>query len=188
MGEKIVILYDAERKNGSTASLTKAFADAAEAKGNTVTKFNTADMDIGGCRDCRKCFLKGQACCFGDDFNKIAPALLAADAVVFVFPLYWYSFPAKIKAAIDKMFSFYIAKTNGSGIDYDLSGKKSALICGAHQTDPAIFDGVRIPYELSLAYLKWTSIGEVYVTGLREIGDIGKTDGEARAAALVENF
>lgn len=187
MAKNILILADIERR-GNTAALTKAFADAAEAKGHVITVLNTAEMEIGGCRDCRKCFQKGVACCFGDDFNKIAPALVEADVVVFVFPLYWYSFPAKIKAAIDKMFSFYIAKTNGSGITYDLSGKQAALICGAHQTDPAIFEGVRIPYALSLAYLKWISVGEVYVTGLRDVGDVAETDGEARAAALAEKF
>ncbi len=187
MAKNIVILADIERE-GNTAALTKAFTEAAEAKGHRVTMFNTAEMEIGGCRDCRKCFLKGKACCFGDDFNIIATALPEADVVVFTFPLYWYSFPAKIKAAIDKIFSFYIAKTNGSGITIDLSGKQAALICGAHQTDPAIFDGVRIPYALSLAYLEWESIGEVYVTGLREVGDIAKTNGEARAAALAEEI
>ncbi|HMM06619.1 MAG TPA: flavodoxin family protein [Clostridiales bacterium] len=187
MPKKIVVLADIERQ-GNTAALTKAFTDAAEAKGHTVTVFNTAEMEIGGCRDCRKCFLNGKACCFGDDFNKIAPVLPEADVAVFVFPLYWYSFPAKIKAAIDKIFSFYIAKTNGSGITFDLGGKQAALICGAHQNEPAIFDGVRIPYALSLAYLEWESIGEVYVTGLREVGDIEKTDGAARVAALVEKI
>ena len=187
MAKEIVVLADIERQ-GNTAALTKAFADAAEAKGHQVTVFNTAEMEIGGCRDCRQCFLTGKACCFGDDFNKIALKLPGADVVVLIFPLYWYSFPAKIKAAIDKIFSFYIAKTNGSGIAFDLGGKEAALICGAHQTEAIIFDGVRIPYELSLAYLEWQSIGEVYVTGLREIGDIKKTDGEIRAAALAEKI
>ena len=187
MSKKIVVLADIERR-GNTAALTAAFTAAAEAKGHTVTVFNTAEMEIGGCRDCRKCFLKGRACCFGDDFNVIAPALAEADGVVWVFPLYWFSFPAKIKAAIDKIFSFYIAKTNGSGVDIDLSGKEAALICGAHYGDDWVFDGIRMPYERSLEYLEWTSLGEVYVTGLRETGDVEKTDGLARAAALAEKF
>jgi hypothetical protein len=81
-----------------------------------------------------------------------------------------------------------VAKRNGSSVDTDLSGKKVALICCAKLTDPSIFDGVRIPYEKSMAYLNWTSIGEVYVSGLREIGDICKTDGETRVAALVDKI
>ena len=62
-------------------------------------------MEIGGCRACETCFSTGKACTFDDDFNKIAPAILEADALVFTMPVYWYSIPAQIKGVIDRIYS-----------------------------------------------------------------------------------
>lgn len=33
-----------------------------------------------------------------------------SDVIIFCTPLYWYSFPTQIKAAIDKFYSFIIGK------------------------------------------------------------------------------
>ena len=51
-----------------------------------------------------------------------------------------------------------------------------------------VLDGVRIPYERTIALLKWKSVGEVLVPGVLNRGDIQKTDGVARAAALAAKF
>ena len=47
MGKKIVVLTGSPRKNGNSFAMTEAFIQAAEAKGHTVTRFDTAFMDIG---------------------------------------------------------------------------------------------------------------------------------------------
>ena len=49
-------------------------------------------------------------------------------------------------------------------------------------------DGVRMPIERSAALLKWKMVGEVLVPGVLNIGDVEKTDGVQRAAALAEKF
>lgn len=49
-------------------------------------------------------------------------------------------------------------------------------------------DGVRIPMERTAALLKWEMAGEVLVPGVLDEGDIEKTDGCARAAALAHKF
>ncbi len=49
-------------------------------------------------------------------------------------------------------------------------------------------DGVRIPYERSIALLKWKSIGEVLVPNVLNVGDIDKTDGCQKASALAEKI
>lgn len=50
----------------------------------------------------------------------------------------------------------------------------------------SVMDGVRIPYERTVALLKWNSIGEVLIPGVLNVGDIDKTDGCKKAAALAD--
>lgn len=178
---KIVILTGSARKNGNTAAMAQAFLSAAQAKGHTVTLHNAALLNVGGCHGCETCYSTGKPCSFDDDFNRIADDLLTADGIVFAMPLYWYSMPGQIKNVIDKMFSFVIGGK-------DIKGKKTALIACCEEADPAVLDGVRLPYERTAALNKWQDVGQVLVPGVLEAGAIHQTDGESRAAALAEKF
>ena len=179
MSKKIVVITGSPRSNGNSFAMTKAFIEAAEAKGHTVTRFDAAMKNVGGCHACETCFKTGKACSFDDDFNTIAPAILEADAVVFTMPVYWYSIPAQIKGVIDKMFSFCVAGK-------DISRKKCALITCCEEHEMSVMDGVRIPIERTAALLKWEMAGEVLVPGVLNAGEIGKTDGCQKAAALAD--
>ena len=95
MSKKIVVITGSPRKNGNSFAMTEAFIKAAEDKGHTVTRFDAAMKQVGGCHACETCFKTGKACSFDDDFNSIAPVILEADAVVFATPVYWYSIPAQ---------------------------------------------------------------------------------------------
>lgn len=178
---KIAVITGSPRKNGNSFAMTRAFVEAAEARGHSVQRFDAAFMNIGGCRACQTCYSTGKACSFDDDFNRIAPALLEADAVVYTMPVYWYSIPAQIKGVIDRIFSLVIG---GKAV----AGKKCALITCCEEADMSVMDGVRIPIERSAALLKWEMVGEVLVPGVLDAGDIAKTDGCRQAAALAAKF
>ena len=179
MSKKIVVITGSPRSNGNSFAMTKAFIEAAEVKGHTVTRFDAAMKNVGGCHACETCFKSGKACSFDDDFNTIAPAISEADAVVFTMPVYWYSIPAQIKGVIDKLFSFCVAGK-------DIAGKKCALITCCEEHDMSVMDGVRIPIERTAALLKWEMAGEVLVPGVLNAGEIEKTDGCQKAAALAD--
>lgn len=181
MSKKIVVITGSPRKKGNSFAMTDAFVQAAQAKGHTVTRFDTAMMKIGGCHACETCFQTGKACSFDDDFNRIAPAILEADAIVYTMPVYWYSIPAQIKGVIDRIYSFCVAGK-------DLAGKECGLIACCEENDKTVLDGVRIPLERSTALLNWKMVGEVLIPGVLNIGDIEKTDGCAQAAALADQF
>lgn len=70
----------------------------------------------------------------------------------------------------------------------EISGKKCAFIACCEEDDMSVLDGVRIPYERTVALLKWKSVGEVLVPGVLNRGDIDKTDGCAEAAGLAKAF
>ena len=181
VSKKIVVITGSPRKNGNSFAMTDAFIQAAQAKGHTVTRFDAAFLNIGGCRACETCYKTGKACSFNDDFNTIAPAVLEADAIVFTMPVYWYSIPAQIKGVIDRLYSLVVGGK-------DIAGKECALIVCCEEKDLSVLDGVRIPMERTAALNKWKMVGEVLVTGVLEAGAIAKTDGCAQAAALADKI
>lgn len=179
MDKNVVVITGSPRKNGNSFAMTDAFIQAAQAKGHTVTRFDAAMKKVGGCRACERCFSAGKACVFDDDFNTIAPAILEADALVFTTPVYWYSFPAQIKGVIDRIYSLVVGGK-------DISGKECALIACCEEDDLSVMDGVRVPFERMAALNKWKTVGEVLVPGVLNAGDIEKTDGCQKAAALAD--
>lgn len=181
MSKKIVVITGSPRKNGNSFAMTEAFIKAAEAKGHTVTRFDAAMKNLGGCHACETCYKTGKACSFDDDFNTLAPAILEADAVVFTMPVYWYSIPAQIKCVIDRLFSFVVGGK-------DISGKNCALITCCEEDDMSVMDGVRVPIERSAALMKWHMVGEVLIPGVLNPGDINKTDGCNQAAELANKI
>ena len=181
MSKKIVVITGSPRKNGNSFAMTDAFIQAARAKGHSVTRFDAAFLNIGGCRACETCYKTGKACSFDDDFNAIAPAVLEADAVVFTMPVYWYSIPAQIKGVIDRLYSLVVGGK-------DIAGKECALIACCEEEDLSVLDGVRIPMERTAALNKWKMVGVVLVPGVLETGAIAKTDGCAQAAALADKI
>ena len=181
MSKKIVVITGSPRKNGNSFAMTEAFIKASEEKGYTVTRFDAAMKNVGGCHACETCFKSGKACSFDDDFNTISNDIMEADAVVFTMPVYWYSIPAQIKGVIDKLFSFCVAGK-------EVAGKKCALITCCEENDMSVMDGVRIPIERTAALLKWEMAGEVLIPGVLNVGDIEKTDGCKQAALLADKI
>lgn len=181
MSKNIVVITGSPRKNGNSFAMTDAFVREAEAKGASVIRFDAAMMQVGGCHACETCFKTDKACSFDDDFNTMAPAILAADAVVFSTPVYWYSIPAQLKAVIDKLYSFCVAGK-------DIAGKQCAVIACCEEEDMTVLDGVRAPIERSAALMKWQMAGKVLIPGVLEAGAIQKTDGCAQAAALADKL
>ena len=182
MSKNILVLTGSARKNGNSNRMASAFAEEAESKGHTVKVIDTTKLSLNFCHACETCYKTGKPCSFDDDFNQIADDILAADALVFSCPVYWYSVPSQIKAVIDKMFSFVI------GGKENFFGKECALICCCEEKDPAVLDGVRIPFERTAALNKWSVTGEVLIPGVLSVGDIDQTNGISQAKALAEKF
>lgn len=181
MSKKIVVITGSPRKNGNSFAMTNAFIKAAEAKGHSVTRFDAAMMKIGGCHACETCYKGGKACSFDDDFNIIAPVILESDVIVFTMPVYWYSIPSQIKGVIDRIYSLVVGGK-------DIAGKSCALIACCEENDMTVLDGVRVPIERTAALNKWNMIGEVLIPGVLNVGDIDKTDGCQKAAALADKI
>lgn len=160
--------------------LADAFIKGAEAAGHSVVKFESARKKISGCIACQKCYTKEGACVFNDDFNELAPLIEGADMLVLATPLYWFSFPAQIKAALDKMYSLMVGER-------EINVRESVLLAAAETGNMADFDGMTRTFERLNDYMEWKEAGRILVPHVNEVGDILKTDALTRAEQLGKN-
>lgn len=180
MGKNILIITGSPRKGGNSARMAETFTEVAEARGHTVSRVDASFEKVKGCMACNRCYSDGRPCVTDDGFTGIGEMIEKADAVVLCTPVYWYTFPANIKAVIDKFYALVVGQKN--------TEKECALIACCEEHDMTVLDGVRVPYERTVALLKWRNVGEVLIPGVLNVGDIDGTDGCAQAAALAERF
>lgn len=181
MKKQILLLTGSPRRKGNSDLMAEAFIESATHAGHTVTVFETATKHINACRACDACFSKGKACVFNDDFNELALLLEKSDAIVFCTPLYWYSFPAQLKAAIDKFYSFIVGKRT-------MNIKECMLLACGEIGDAQVFDGLLKSYELIAKDCNWKDCGHLVVTGVNEKGAILKTNALQEIRKLGEKF
>jgi len=177
---KIVVLTASPRANGNSRALAAAFAEAATALGHQVTTFHCADLHVSPCTACMSCG-DGGKCIFSDDYDAIRAAIAEADGIVMASPVYWYSFPAGIKAVMDRWYHLCMTGEN-------FIGKRAALLGTCEDTVMSAFDGLRFSFEKSMGYLQAEIVGEILVPAVHTIGDVEKTDGPAKAKFLAEKF
>ena len=93
---KIAILNGSPRKE-NTAAMIEAFREGAEEAGHEVEVLHVGKMKINGCLACEYCHTKGEGKCIQkDDLEKIMPAYLESDMVVFASPIYYFSLTAQL--------------------------------------------------------------------------------------------
>jgi len=165
MSKNIVILSGSPRKNGNSKKLVAKFKEGAESAGNTVTVFRTAHMKIGGCIGCEYCLKNEGKCSLKDDMTEILDALHKADAVVWASPIYYFSFTAQLKSAIDRMYPLI-----------NDSAKRTALLltCAEETSDTAA--GALAIYDRIVKYYEWDNAGIVIATGVEFMNDIDGRD------------
>lgn len=169
MKKSILVLNGSPRVGGNSDLLADAFIKGAITAGHDVIQYKVGNKNIMGCKACDACYSKGKACVFDDDFNSISPILEQADTIVFVTPLYWFTFPTQIKAVIDKTYSFIIGKR-------ELKIKESMLLVCGEDKEEAVFDSIISTYKMIAYYQKWTDRGHLIVPGVLHKGDILSTD------------
>ena len=122
--------------------VTQAFL---EGTGYTDVKIiNVSKQDIKPCMGCYACWNKTPGkCIFEDSMNGILEKRIAADVIVWSFPLYWYNVPGELKNLIDRQLPMglpVMAKNVDTGAHpsrYDLSKQRHVIIstCGFWTTE-----------------------------------------------------
>lgn len=172
---KIVILVGSMRKGGNTDLLAQSFAEGAS-KNNIVELVSVADYSINPCIGCNSCFTRENNLCFqNDDMTEIYDKLRNADIVAVASPVYFYGISAQLKAVIDRL---HTPMRNEFHI------KKLALLLVGAATLPELFDSIKMQYQLILNFFHLEDLGMVLVRGVKEKGDILKTEALEQAYNL----
>ncbi|MCR4892083.1 MAG: flavodoxin family protein [Lachnospiraceae bacterium] len=101
---KIAILNGSPRLE-NTAAMVEAFRQGAESAGHEVEVLHVGKMKINGCLACEYCHGKGEGKCIQkDDLEKIMPAYMESDMVVFASPIYYFAPTAQLEAAWQRVY------------------------------------------------------------------------------------
>lgn len=152
----ILILNGAPRKNGSTASLVKAFAEGAIASGNEVREAYIHGMGVQSCLGCDACMQTHAGCVQKDEgMARIYENLDWCDTIVFASPVHFGYLTAQLKAVIDRMWAWFNLPGHFG------TKKKTVLISTARGTD---YSAVQQQYGV-YAILGWEDLGHILGAG-----------------------
>ena len=176
---KIVMITGSAHRHGTTAKLADQFQRGALDAGHEVFRFDAAFQDIHPCIGCDKCRRTGECTFVADDMKLLNPHLLAADAVVFVSPIYYFTINAQLKAVIDRFYANNEA----------LMGKKKAVLITAMadtEMDSALAGNEM--FRQMTGYLGWETAGILNARGASTAADLTEDDLERAYALGREQF
>ena len=135
--EVLVINGSPKGENSNTMNLTRSFLDGAGwAEADIV---DVSKTDVKGCLGCYACWNKTPGkCVLRDGMSEILPKIIAADVIVWSFPLYYFGVPGALKNLIDRQLPLNLpfmadgAKSGGHPSRYDQAKQRYAVIstCG----------------------------------------------------------
>ena len=165
----ILVVHGSPRKGGNSQMMADAFIEGATEAGNEIRTVHVGTAKIGGCLACEYCFSHGGECCQKDDMQPIYDDLEWAEIVVYAFPLYYYSYPAQVKAFMDRQFCAIGGRK--------FAMKKAALLMPFEDKDITTADGLVKSFEIAMNYCHQEIIGIVLCNNTYEKGAIeGKAE------------
>lgn len=177
----ILVITGSPHHQGTSALLADEFIRGAREAGHQMSRFDAAqNKRISPCMGCEYCRSNDSQCVFIDDMEIVKPDLLAADAVVFVTPTYYFGMSAQIKTVIDRFYA----------INEQLRSKpkKALLLVSAADDTEAVADAMKAHFQSICNYLKWENCGALVAFGVYHREDIERTDFPAKAYELGKSF
>ena len=161
----ILLITGSPHRSGTSSMLADRFALGARDGGHSVRRFDAAFMNIKPCLGCDSCRrAEGCGCVHKDDMQEIADALVSADMVAFVTPLYYFGMSAQLKAVIDRFYSVNALLRS--------TPKKAVLLATCADTDEWAMDSLKLLYSTMLRYLKWEDRGHILASGMSVRADM----------------
>lgn len=154
---KVLVLNGSPKGEGSnTLRLTKAFLEGMKrAVSMQAEILPVYKLHLQPCRGCFACWSATPGiCCIQDDMTQITEKILAADVVIWSFPLYYFGLPSGLKTLMDRQLPmslpFMADGTVGGGHPsrYDMTGKRYVLIstCGFY-TAEGNYDAINAQFD-----------------------------------------
>jgi multimeric flavodoxin WrbA len=112
----ITAFVGSARKRGLTYAATHQFLDNLQSLGDVQSEIVfLSDFNIGVCRGCKACFLRGEERCpLKDDRDVLIEKMMATDAVIFASPNYSFQVSGIMKVFLDRLgFVFHRPRFHG---------------------------------------------------------------------------
>lgn len=164
MTKKIVVLTGSPHKPGTSEILADYFIKGAKEVGHDVSRFDAGHSKVE--------FLQVDEHLNGiipqDELDTFFPNILDADLLVFVSPLYYYSFTAQLKAVIDRFYPY----------NHYLKDKDVMLLATGYGSK-ADFQALVHYYESLSDYMRWHDKGQLLLNGTYLPSDVGERANDA---------
>ena len=160
------------RHKGNSQYLMSCFMEEMKGRGYNTQILDAPKLKINSCIGCGNCETKG-ICIFKDDFtNVFLPAVIKADIIVLSSPLYFYAFPAALKALIDRIQVLWSRKYRLKLDEFKGRKRQGVLLAVGATKGNDLFDGLKltaryffdaadIQYQTSLCYRGVDEKGEM---------------------------
>jgi len=134
--------------------MAEAFAVGAREAGHEVDILQVGKMKINGCLACEYCHTKGAGKCIQkDDMEKVIPAYLDSDMIVFASPVYYFDMSAQLSAAIQRVYC----------IGKPAKATKAALLLSS--ASPGTGEGAIVTYHNMLKFMGIEDAGVLALSG-----------------------
>lgn len=161
---KVISIFGGPRQKGNTATVLNWVEEELSNLGHKVEQINMVDNNVGGCIGCMSCqeLPDEPGCVQEDDAPPIFERMIHSDAILYACPLYCWSFPAQLKALIDRHFCLVTGYNAGEPKSL-IQGRRTALLvtCAGPVENNA--DLITESFHRFSKYLLAESIGELIV-------------------------
>lgn len=187
---KVVCLYGSPKLKGNSATLAKAFCEAATAAGAEVREFFLNKLDIKGCQACYGCKRKSDRCVLQDDMAAVLEAVRECGILVMASPVYYGDVSAQLKMFIDRTFSFLTPDYTTAGNPSRLvPGKRLVFILAQASPDEKAFADIQPRYAQFFKWMGFEEGGLIRACGVMEPGAVAeRTDLLDAAASLARGL
>ncbi len=132
------------RPKGNSFYLMERFMGEMENRGHDIQIIDAVKLDTKSCIGCGTCEKKG-VCIFKDEFTTVfLPAMLKADIIVIASPVYFYGFPADLKALIDRIQVLWSRKYRLKLGEFKGRNRKGILLAVGATRGKDLFDGMKL--------------------------------------------
>jgi multimeric flavodoxin WrbA len=161
---QITSLLGSARKKGNTATVLGWVEEELKSLGHDVERIYLNNKTIGGCLGCDKCGENPHeiACVQKDDAIDIMEQMIASEVVLFASPIYFWGFPAQIKALIDRGYSL-VTNYHKPGWTSLLEGKSIGLLVTGADPYEENAEGMFSSFDRVVDYYLARKSGELYV-------------------------
>lgn len=171
---KVLGISTSPRLKGNTDLLLDEVLRGAKSKGAKVEKILIKDLRISPCRECDRCFHKGE-CVIKDGMQVLYKKFMACDRLAFASPIYFMAHCAQAKMAIDRCQALWARKYILKKLFFEKkphSPRKGLFIAVGGTGGKKVFNGARATMKYFFDVLEMEYSGDLLYERIDEKGAI----------------